>query len=78
MNASLFGFMAISRWILSLILGLLCLGTLGAIVVLAIVLATRKRTPPPNPDLYPCPDCGRLVSRQAPACPQCGKPLQTP
>ena len=28
-----------------------------------------------NPKLTHCPDCGRHVSRLAPSCPQCGKPL---
>ena len=30
----------------------------------------------PSPNLYPCPDCGRQVSRLATTCPQCGRPLQ--
>ena len=25
-------------------------------------------------ELYPCQDCGRLVSRHADACPYCGRP----
>ena len=29
-----------------------------------------------NPKLKPCPDCGRMVSRLAPSCPQCGRPLE--
>lgn len=37
-------------------------------------------SPPPidpatNPRLFPCPDCGRYVSRLASSCPQCGRPL---
>jgi hypothetical protein len=28
-----------------------------------------------KPGLIPCPECGQLVSRQAPACPRCGMPL---
>ena len=31
----------------------------------------------PNPRLLPCPDCGRLVSRLATSCPQCGRPLDS-
>lgn len=27
-------------------------------------------------NLVPCPDCGHQVSRNAPACPHCGSPLQ--
>jgi hypothetical protein len=59
-----------------LIVGLMCLGIFGGIVVLAAVLSVRKSPrPPPNPNLYPCPDCGRHVSHLAPTCPQCGRPL---
>lgn len=28
-----------------------------------------------NPNLFPCPDCGRACSRAAAACPQCGRPF---
>ncbi len=30
-----------------------------------------------NPNLIPCPDCGQHVSRRAPNCPKCGRPLTT-
>lgn len=29
---------------------------------------------PPNPRLHPCPDCGRMISVRAAACPACGCP----
>jgi len=63
---------------MEIILGLLCLGSLAAIVVLVVVLSTSRKGrggAAVNPNLYPCPDCGRFVSRQAPDCPQCGRPL---
>jgi TM2 domain-containing membrane protein YozV len=28
-----------------------------------------------NPNLFPCPDCGRSCSTSAPSCPQCGRPF---
>jgi membrane protein YdbS with pleckstrin-like domain/DNA-directed RNA polymerase subunit RPC12/RpoP len=28
-----------------------------------------------NPNLYPCPECGAMVSKSAKACPSCGAPL---
>jgi len=28
--------------------------------------------------LIACPDCGRMISRLAPACPQCGRPANVP
>jgi hypothetical protein len=62
-----------------LIIGAMCLGVVGLIVaVIVIALATSKKNRSDmvtNPNLYPCPDCGHWVSRQAPSCPQCGRPL---
>jgi hypothetical protein len=63
---------------MEIVLGLLCLGSLVAMVVLVVVLATSQKGrggAAANPNLYPCPDCGRFVSRQAPSCPHCGRPL---
>jgi hypothetical protein len=48
------------------------------IAVVLIVLATRKKSAQPNPNLTPCPDCGRFVSRLTVSCPQCGRPLSPP
>ena len=62
----------------SLIVGLLCLGVVGggvAIAVLLIVRATQKNNDTTNPNLRPCPDCGRTVSISAQSCPGCGRPL---
>jgi predicted RNA-binding Zn-ribbon protein involved in translation (DUF1610 family) len=28
------------------------------------------------PNLLPCPDCGRVISRMAESCPQCGRYIQ--
>lgn len=52
----------------------------GPPVIAAVILyyALRKKPLPPNPNLSPCPDCGRLVSHQAASCPQCGRPLNSP
>jgi hypothetical protein len=58
-----------------LILGVLVCGGVGvAAVVLIAALAGRNRAGS-NPNLVPCPDCERMVSRHATACPQCGRPL---
>lgn len=46
-----------------------------AIAVFFVVKAVRAK-PPEGHNLYPCPDCGRMVSRSAPMCPQCGRPRQ--
>lgn len=62
-----------------LIIGVLCLGVPAvAVVIVVFALAQSKRAgvnPAQNPNLVPCPDCGRFVSRLAPNCPQCGRPL---
>ena len=63
---------------LKIMLGLLCLGVLAAVVVIVVVLAASQKARSggaANPNLYPCPDCGHFVSRQAPTCPQCGRAL---
>lgn len=61
--------------ILEIVLMLMCLAVFSGIVVLVVVLATRR--PPADPNLFSCPDCGRPVSVHADSCPQCGCPLQT-
>ena len=60
--------------ILEIVLLLMCLAVFSGIVILVLVLATRR--PSATPNLYPCPDCGRSVSVHADSCPQCGCPLQ--
>jgi hypothetical protein len=63
-------------WIeLLIVLGILGL-LAGGVVVVVVVLATSKRPGgSANPNLFPCPDCGRYVSRLAASCPNCGRPL---
>lgn len=50
------------------------------VVIAAVVIFTafsrNRQRQTGNADLAPCPDCGRMVSRLAPACPGCGRPLQ--
>ena len=61
-----------------LILGVIALVVLGGpvVAVVIIVILMRRNTSRPDADLLPCPDCGRMVSRQAASCPQCGRPLR--
>lgn len=61
--------------IIELVIMLMCLVVFIGIVLLVVVLTTQKANR--NPDLYPCPDCGRPVSVNAESCPQCGYPLKT-
>jgi len=63
--------------IILLLISVVMYGGLAA-GVLALVRVVRNTTPPPLPpgaSLFPCPDCGRNVSRLATTCPQCGRPL---
>ncbi|HEV3021607.1 MAG TPA: hypothetical protein VGX76_04045 [Pirellulales bacterium] len=53
----------------------LLLGVPAVIVVVLLVRGHRSSHDHSNPNLVPCIDCGRLVSRQAASCPQCGRPL---
>ncbi|MBC8874549.1 MAG: zinc-ribbon domain-containing protein [Planctomycetes bacterium] len=60
--------------ILEIIIMVMCLAVFAGIVILVVVLTTRKASP--NPNLYPCPACGQTVSLDAESCPHCGHPLQ--
>jgi predicted amidophosphoribosyltransferase len=55
------------------VLGLLVCGVVAVVVV--VVTTSKRRSSPANPNLLPCPDCGRHVSRLAKSCPNCGRPL---
>jgi hypothetical protein len=52
-----------------------------ATIVVVVFLALRVHSGPGqggsavNPNLVPCPECGRLISRAASACPGCGPPM---
>jgi hypothetical protein len=50
------------------------LAVLSGVVVLFVKLAHQR---PIGPNLFPCPDCKRWVSRLAIQCPHCGRPLTT-
>lgn len=66
----------IGIWELLIILGILGLLAAGVVAVIVIVVAASKRqSGSTNPNLAPCPDCGRYVSRLAVSCPNCGRPL---
>ncbi len=56
---------------------LMIVGFVVPAALVAIILLLQKK-PPPNPNLLPCPDCGRLISREAKSCPQCGRPMSSP
>jgi hypothetical protein len=63
---------------LLIVLGVLGLLVVGAVVVVVVIVTTSKRrSSPANPNLVPCPDCGRHVSRLAKSCPNCGRPLSS-
>jgi hypothetical protein len=63
---------AIVHWLIIAAVFMLMIG--GPLVVLLVVYLVFR--PKAGSNLYPCPSCGRLVSRLAASCPQCGSPLQ--
>ncbi|MHC4175936.1 MAG: hypothetical protein ACYSWU_00410 [Planctomycetota bacterium] len=77
---SLFAFFGAPGPIELIIIGLICLAFVGVIVVAVVIpLAVSKKNRSDmaaNPNLFPCPDCGNWVSRQAPNCPKCGRALR--
>jgi hypothetical protein len=55
---------------------LIILAVLATLVApIAVVVGLLVWYNRPNPNLVRCPDCGRRISRQAPACPGCGRPM---
>ena len=60
-----------------LILIALC-GVVAAVVAVVIYLASRGASSnrQDNPNLRPCPDCGRQISIRAMTCPHCGGPVK--
>ncbi len=51
-------------------------GVIVAVVVIPLVVSKKGGSGAAgNPNLFPCPDCGNWVSRQAPNCPKCGRAL---
>ena len=47
-------------------------GALLFIFALPAAILAKRRFPP---SMTPCPACGNGVSKEAPACPRCGQPL---
>ena len=60
-----------------IIVGIVGLVLSALVVALVVVLNPSRKASGSNPNLKPCPDCGRFVSLRATTCPQCGCPLQT-
>jgi hypothetical protein len=62
-----------------LIVGGLCLFplVLAGVVVLTLFAVRKPSARASNPNLQPCPDCGRLLSPLAEMCPNCGRPLKS-
>ena len=58
------------------IIGLVCLVPLAGVVVLIVVLYRDLSSSDSNPNLEPCPDCGRSASIHATSCPHCGCPFE--
>ena len=59
-----------------IIIGVFVLVPVAVVVALVVALTCSRKASGTNPNLRPCPDCGRFVSLRAATCPQCGCPLQ--
>ena len=58
------------------LIAVILLVPVGVVVALVEAFRRRRRALGGNPNLEPCPDCGRFASRRTTNCPQCGCPLQ--
>jgi hypothetical protein len=65
----------IGLWELVIILRLLALMVGGVVVIVVVLTVAKRQGGSVHPNLFPCPDCGRRVSRLAASCPNCGRPL---
>lgn len=54
------------------------IGIVGGGIALLVLLVSRSggSNQASNPNLAPCPDCGRAISVRALVCPHCGGPVQ--
>ena len=59
-----------------IIIGVIVLVPVAIVVALVVALKLSRKPSGSNPNLKPCPDCGRFVSLRATTCPQCGCPLE--
>ena len=57
---------------------IIVLGMIGLMAIFIVVMIAALRfgsSSRKNPNLAPCPDCGRLISIRATTCPHCGGPV---
>lgn len=72
------GVFSLFHWLILLVIAGLIIGV-PVVIVLLCLSASRKTGGMQgfdNPNLTPCPDCGKYISRQAATCPDCGRPLK--
>lgn len=58
------------------LVAILGLAIAGIVVVFLLVSRNSNPSHADNPNLAPCPDCGRAISIRATTCPHCGGPVQ--
>ena len=76
------GAFSVIHLVIVLIVGGSFLAGIALVVFLLCQSACRKNSgtrdgDANNPNLTPCPDCRKYVSRLAVNCPNCGRPLKT-
>lgn len=73
------GGFAVIHWLILLGIAGLVFGV--PLVIVLLLVSTNRRNSGmhgfDNPNLTPCPDCGKYISRLAVACPNCGRPLKS-
>jgi uncharacterized membrane protein len=66
---------SVSGLLILVVLVVAGLAVVGGVIALVVLAASKRQDGSANPNLFPCPDCGRHVSRLAASCPNCGRPL---
>ncbi len=72
-----FAFVGMPGFAEMIIICVILAGMVAAGVIFLVGLRRTGQHVAGNPNLTPCPDCGQRVSRRAPNCPKCGRPLTT-
>jgi hypothetical protein len=61
---------------LAILVALMGSALLISIALIVTLKSTRWNADADNPNLRPCPDCGRYISVRAAVCPSCGGPIK--
>ena len=71
-----FGMPGIQEIVVIAILFLLLATPLIVVGIVLYIVKLKSQDKAAQSNLYPCPDCGKLISRLAESCPHCGRPAR--